>query len=63
MSRVRNRASEVGKTLFIRHLVVMRLVQFVIVIPGKSCLSPPTMTQIWWVSVFMDKCWRLGEST
>ena len=59
MSRVRNQASGVEMTIFGRHLVVVRLVQFVVVIPGKSSLSPPTVTLTRWVSVF---CGRIMET-
>ena len=45
MSKVRNLAEVVNTVLFMRHLVVVKLAQLVVVIPGKSRLSPPTMTQ------------------
>ena len=45
MSRVRNRALGVETMVFIRHLVVVRLAQFVVAIPGKASLLLPTVTQ------------------
>ena len=52
MYRVRNRALGVETALLSINLVVVRLAQFVVVIPGKSSLSPPTVTRTRWVSVF-----------
>ena len=37
--------SVVDKVLLMRHLVVVRLAHRVVVTPGKSSLSPPTVTR------------------
>ena len=45
MSRVMKREPGVEMVLFKRHFVVVKLVQLVVVSPGKSNLFPPTVTQ------------------
>ena len=45
MSRVMNRALGVEMVLLSRHFVVVRLSQWMVVAPGKSRRSPPTVTQ------------------
>ena len=59
MYRVRNRALGVGTALLSINLVVVRPAQFVVVIPGKSSLSPPTVTRTRRVSVF---CGQMMET-
>ena len=45
ISRVRKRSRRTDMVLFKRHLVVVKLAQLFVVLPGNSNLLPPTMTQ------------------
>ena len=55
ISRVKTRAQGMEMVLFKRHLVVVKLAQLVVVLPGKSNLLPPTVTRTRCVSVLWDR--------
>ena len=58
-----NLAEGVDTVLLMRHLVFVKLVQVVVVIPGNSSLSPPTVTRTLCVSFLWAGYSRQGKRT
>ena len=53
MSRVMKRAPGLDMVLLIRHFVVVKLAQWVVVVPGKSRRYLPTVTRTWFTSALV----------
>ena len=62
MSKVKNMAEGVKMVLLMRHLIVVKMAQLVVAMPGKSSLFSPTVTRTQWVALLWDQVLTTGGS-